>query len=96
MHQELDDLKMMADMFAEQGVPEVEKICLTAIGALRTVDDLASIVMRLAHALRKAAPDNEHTEKALDYLKRKELIGSPLRETPNAEITGSALLRSPG
>lgn len=48
------------------------------------VDDLAQLVKRLVHQLRKAAPDNELSEKALDYLKRKELLGSPLREVSNA------------
>ena len=63
---------------------------------LKDVDDLAALVSRLAHSLRQAAPDNEIATLAVDYLQRKRLIGSPLRQVPNAEITGSALLRSPG
>ena len=46
----------------------------------KVMGELAQLVKRLAHSLRKAAPDNELPEKALDYLKRKELLGSPLRE----------------
>lgn len=50
----------------------------------KVVDDLAQLVKRLAHSLRKAAPDNELPDKALDYLKREELCGTPLREVSNA------------
>lgn len=50
------------------------------------VDDLAQLVTRLVRQLRKANPDNELSEKALDYLKRKELYRSPLREVSNAEL----------
>lgn len=50
--------------------------------------DLAMLTKRLAQALRKAAPDNELPAQALDYLRREGLTGSPLRETPNAEIRG--------
>jgi len=51
------------------------------------VDDLAQLVKQLVHQLRKAAPGNELSEKAMDYLKRKGLLGSPLRDMPNAELT---------
>lgn len=44
------------------------------------VDDLAQLVMRLVHQLRKAEPDNELSDKALDYLKRNGLTGSILRD----------------
>lgn len=47
----------------------------------READDLAALVARLAHALRKAAPGNDLPEKAMDYLRRKGLQGSPMRET---------------
>lgn len=43
-------------------------------------EDLAALVRRLAHSLRKAAPGNDLPEKALDYLKRESLQGSPLRD----------------
>lgn len=50
-----------------------------------SVGDLASMVGRLALALRKAAPGNELSAKAADYLTRYKLL-SPLRTdpTPNA------------
>lgn len=50
----------------------------------RATDDLSDVVARLARALRKAAPDNDLSEKALDYLRRKGFKGSPLRNAPNA------------
>lgn len=48
--------------------------------AARESDELAALVRRLAHSLRKAAPDNELPDKALDYLKRNGLTGSILRD----------------
>lgn len=46
----------------------------------RVTEDLAALVRRLAHSLRKAAPGNDLPEKALDYLRREALQGSPLRD----------------
>ena len=43
------------------------------------VDDLASLLRRLAHSLRKAAPDNDLPGKALDYLQRHGQAGAVLR-----------------
>lgn len=48
--------------------------------AARESDELAALVRRLAHSLRKASPDNELADKALDYLKRNGLTGSILRD----------------
>ena len=44
------------------------------------VDDLASLLRRLAHSLRKAEPGNDLVERALDYLKRHGQAVSVLRE----------------
>jgi hypothetical protein len=43
------------------------------------VDDLATLVVRLVRALRKAAPGNELSYKAMDYLMRHDLAPSPFR-----------------
>lgn len=45
----------------------------------READDLVALVQRLARELRRVAPDHALPAKALDYLKRKGLKGSPLR-----------------
>ncbi len=45
-----------------------------------TVDDLAMLVKRLAYQLRKATPDNDITDKAIDYLKRNNLHGKKIRD----------------
>jgi hypothetical protein len=47
------------------------------------VDDLAMLVAQLVQALRKAAPEHDLPARALDYLQREGLCGSPLRVTPN-------------
>ncbi|GHC72961.1 hypothetical protein GCM10007320_09210 [Pseudorhodoferax aquiterrae] len=64
-------------------VQELEEIAesLRALAPLPEprVDDLAHTVRRLAHSLRQAAPSNDLPGKALDYLKRHGLQGSPLR-----------------
>jgi hypothetical protein len=49
------------------------------------VDDLRMLVQRLVHALNKASPDNDLGAKALDYLVRKGLTGSILRDDKSAE-----------
>lgn len=49
-----------------------------------SVDDLAQLVKQLAQALRKAAPNHVLPAKALDYLRRQGLQGSPLRAAPAA------------
>ena len=59
----------------------------------RVTDDLAALVRRLARSLRKAAPDHDLPSKALDYLARNGLQGSPLRDgdaVHNVEVTGAA------
>ena len=56
------------------------------------VDDLAQLVKQLVRALRKALPGNDLADKALDYLKRQGLQGSPLRATPEAPQTHAGLL----
>lgn len=50
------------------------------------VDDLVALVARLARSLRKAAPADALSDRALDYLRRKGLNPSPLRtaEPPHA------------
>jgi hypothetical protein len=45
----------------------------------RLVDDLAALVRQLVRALSKANADSPLIERAMDYLKRKGLQGSPLR-----------------
>lgn len=46
----------------------------------KVVNELAVLVNRLARSLRKESPDNEILAKAMDYLKRNGLEGSPLRD----------------
>ena len=43
------------------------------------VGDLSMLVRQLVQALRKSAPDHALPDKAMDYLKRKGLQGSPMR-----------------
>ena len=56
-------------------------------------DDLVYLISRLVQALRKASPDHDLARLSTDYLKRKGLCGSPLREQlAAAERENSALL----
>lgn len=69
MNEEIYDPDCGACERAQQDYAELERV----------TDDLAALVRQLVRSLRKAAPDNELADKALDYLKRKGLQGSPLR-----------------
>lgn len=48
----------------------------------KRVDELAAIVRRLAHSLKNAKPDSDLPTRAMDYLKKNGIQGSPLRDTP--------------
>jgi len=39
-----------------------------------TMDEMAILIMRLCHSLKKVQPDSELPEKAMDYLRRKNLL----------------------
>jgi hypothetical protein len=43
------------------------------------VEDLAALVRQLVHSLNKVKPDSDLAKRAVDYLQRKGLAGSPLR-----------------
>lgn len=60
------------------------------------IDDLSALVRRLAQALCKASPDNDLPAKALDYLQRKGLQGSPLRSAPKPsdDVAKDALVKA--
>lgn len=45
------------------------------------LDEMAMLIRRLVHSLRIAKPDSELPAQALDYLSRKGLQGTPLRES---------------
>lgn len=59
---------------------------------LAGVDDLAQLVKQLVHSLRKAAPSHALPEKALDYMRRQGLLGSPLRTASYTPSTPAGLL----
>ncbi|EED68383.1 hypothetical protein CtesDRAFT_PD3393 [Comamonas testosteroni KF-1] len=60
--------------------PETCEISQTADS--HKVDELAMLVRRLVQSLRKAAPDNDISDQALDYLKRYGMGGTLLRDVP--------------
>lgn len=71
MSEEIFDPDCGACERAQQDYAELERV----------TDDLAALVRQLVRTLRKAAPDNDLADKALDYLRRKGLQGTPLRQT---------------
>lgn len=71
-------------------VPDIQPEQVADMWNKREAGDLAALVAQLVRALRKAAPEHELPARALDYLQREGLTGSPLRETPNAEVSGRA------
>lgn len=70
-------------------VPDIQPEQVADMWNKREADDIATLVARLARALRRAAPEHELPAIALDYLQRNDLIGSPLRKTPNAVVSGA-------
>lgn len=56
-----------------------------ASASAQDVQDMAALICRLAASLKKVQPDSELANRAADYLKRKGLQGSVLRELPLAE-----------
>lgn len=52
----------------------------------KVVDDLAQLVKRLAHALKKSTPNNDLPKKALDYLRREQILGEPMRDMMEAGL----------
>ena len=77
MNEEIYDPDCGACERAQQDYAELERV----------TDDLAALVRQLVRSLRKAAPQHALPDKAMDYLKRKGLQGSPLRH--NAALTGA-------
>lgn len=80
MNEEIYDPDCGACERAQQDYAELERV----------TDDLAVLVRQLVRSLRKAAPQHTLPDKALDYLKRKGLQGSPLRH--NAQVRPTAFL----
>lgn len=70
----------MMDAEHYDGCSDCERAQTDYANLERVTEDLVALVCRLADSLRKAAPDNDLPKKALDYLKRKDLLGSPLRD----------------
>lgn len=62
-------------------------------GGIGVVDDLRTLVARLVRSLRQAAPGNDLADKAVDYLRRHGLAGSPLR---HAAAPGSGVEQDAG
>lgn len=80
MNEEIYDPDCGACERAQQDYAELERV----------TDDLAALVRQLVRSLRKTAPDNDLADKALDYLKRKGLQGSPLRHNDEAHRRDAA------
>lgn len=53
--------------------------------SVQDVQDMAALIRRLSASLKQAQPDSDLASRAVDYLKRKGLQGSVLREEPQAE-----------
>lgn len=51
---------------------------------LSSIADLAMLVRRLVQQITKHEPENDVAEKAMEYLQRKDLIGSIVRETTSS------------
>ncbi|AMW64508.1 hypothetical protein QIT80_gp48 (endogenous virus) [Pseudomonas phage phiAH14a] len=92
-----EELKVEVSKWKSESVGDSQEIySLSCALAQRTgevrelaaiVDDLCALTKQFAQSLRKAAPGNDLPEKALDYLRRKGLQGSPMRNRVAAADT---------
>lgn len=80
MHFLLGSAGECSPRFPLYAAPVIPPIALPA--AADRSDDLSMLVVRLARALAKAAPGHDLPREAMDYLKRNNLHGSPLRDMP--------------
>lgn len=69
----IESLKLYADYCRDLDDYQTEHIALALIGRTRQVDDLAMMVRRLAHALKKRFPNSMVASESLDYLKRNDM-----------------------
>ncbi|MBW0450884.1 hypothetical protein [Paraburkholderia phenoliruptrix] len=76
----LEQLRRMADDASKY------RAAASAQATDALVDDLSTLVVRLASALRKTLPDSDLPVKALDYLYRKDLSPSVLRGGVSGEF----------
>lgn len=58
-------------------------------GRQKQVENLTQLVLRLSQLLRKVDPAHELPEKALDYVQREGLCGSPLRGEPDTPASAA-------
>ena len=86
MNEEIYDPDCGACERAQQDYAELERV----------TDDLAALVRQLVRSLRKAAPQHALPDKAMDYLKREGLQGSPLRHNAKVSGAGTASAGLPG
>jgi hypothetical protein len=91
----LEFRKLLHAMGAATGIPYHYNRLIAYIDGRATgtasderVDDLAMLIRLLVRALSGASPDNRLIPRALDYLKRKGLAGSPLRAAPTPLNSG--------
>lgn len=67
----------------EEGERETKREILGLRIAADQVDELVVWVQRLVQAARKSDRNSDIAGRAMDYLKRERLLGSPLRSSPN-------------
>lgn len=75
------DFQHAANDLQPQAIPEEKEmsIPLNQTPEEKELDEMAMMIRKLAQALRKAAPEHDLPQKALDYLKRKGLQGRVFR-----------------
>lgn len=71
--------------WAEEAQKTAERFFEEAKAERAKLDEMAMLVRRLVHSLKRIKPDSELPAQAMDYLRRHGLQGSPLRESPTQE-----------
>ena len=75
-----EEARFSEDQYRAMGDSELADRELKIIALCNTVDDLVTLVNRMCRRIQKVSPNDDVVAQAVDYIKRKNLQGSPLRE----------------
>lgn len=80
-HEKLrEDARFNAAMFDNREDRELEAYEMRIIAACNTIDDLATCCKQLIYALKRTDSKSDAGDRAMNFLQRHNLIGSPLRD----------------
>lgn len=89
-----EDVKQALHNLQETLIREGDSAADAVTNAISRINDLSTLVAQMVHALRKCSPGRALADRAMDYLHRHGLNGSPLRDARESEGAGPAQFSS--